>query len=173
MFKKMNIKLKKIKNNKVTKKWVKWLNDKEVTKYSKNRFMRHTVSSQENYLKKKLRSKNIFLFKILFNNLHIGVIEIGKINGKRSCHISYMIGEKSYWNKGIGSKVIKNIKKIIFNNLKIKRIYAGLNEKNKASFYILKKNDFKIYKKTANSMKFGSKRVAKITLLAKNNQKKL
>ena len=30
-------------------------------------------------------------------------------------------------------------------------------------------NDFKIYKKTANSMKFGSKRVAKITLLAKNN----
>ena len=133
MFKKMNIKLKRIENNKVTKKWVKWLNDKEVTKYSKNRFMRHTISSQENYLKKKLRSKNIFLFKILFNNLHIGVIEIGKINGKRSCHISYMIGEKSYWNKGIGSKVIKKIKKIIFKvnkNLFLIKSFKFLRKKN-------------------------------------------
>ena len=80
-----------------------------------------------------------------------------------------MIGEKSYWNRGIGSKVIKKIKTFIFKNLKIKKIYAGINEKNTASFMILKKNNFKIFKKTPNSLKFGSKRAAKVVLLLKNN----
>jgi len=165
----MSIKLKKIKNNKITKKWIKWLNDKEVTKFSKNRYKKHTISSQQDYLKKKLESKNNLLFKILFNDIHIGVIEIGEIKYRRSCHISYMIGEKSYWNRGIGSKVIKKIKTFIFKNLKIKKIYAGINEKNTASFMILKKNNFKIFKKTPNSLKFGSKRAAKVVLLLKNN----
>jgi len=34
-------------------KWVSWLNDKIVTKYSSKRLQKHTIKSQKNFIKKK------------------------------------------------------------------------------------------------------------------------
>ena len=60
-----SVKIKQIKkNNEVTKNWVKWLNDKDVTKYSKNRFKKHTLLSQKKFLLSKLKSKKNLIFKI-------------------------------------------------------------------------------------------------------------
>ena len=47
------IKIEKIKKPIITKKWVNWLNDKEVTKYSCQRLYKHTIDTQKDYLKKK------------------------------------------------------------------------------------------------------------------------
>ena len=47
-------------------KWVDWLNDKIVTKYSKQRLKKHTNQSQKKFLKKKLKSKRNLIFKIIF-----------------------------------------------------------------------------------------------------------
>ena len=42
-----NIQLKKFKKPKITKKWISWLNDKEVTKFSDQRLSNHTFKSQK------------------------------------------------------------------------------------------------------------------------------
>ena len=73
-----NIKLKKLIKNEVTSNWIKWLNDRKVTKYSRNRFIKHTIESQTQFVKKKLKSNDTILFKIIYRNIHIGMIEIGK-----------------------------------------------------------------------------------------------
>jgi len=61
-------------------KWVDWLNDKIVTKYSKQRLKKHTNQSQKKFLKKKLKSKRNFIFKIIYNKKFIGVLELSDIN---------------------------------------------------------------------------------------------
>ena len=158
------------KKNEVTENWVKWLNDKEVTKYSKNRFKKHTLKTQKKFLSSKLKSKKNLIFKIFLKKKHIGLIEISKINKvKKFCYISYMIGEKKYWNKGIGTKVIRLIKEYIFNSMNLKKIYAGIYSNNYGSMLVLKKNNFKVYKKTPKVFQFNNVKVDKIVLISKYN----
>ena len=65
MKKKIDIKLiqKKDLSLKILKEWIYWLNDKEVTKFSNQRFKKHTVSSQKNYLFEKLKKKKQFIIQ--------------------------------------------------------------------------------------------------------------
>ena len=51
----MRVKIKKLYpniSNYDLKSWIGWLNDKEVTKYSGQRFSKHTLSTQKNLLNK-------------------------------------------------------------------------------------------------------------------------
>ena len=118
-----NIKLIKYKNPYITKNWIKWLNDKEVTKYSDQRFKKHTFISQRKYLKK-LKANNTVFFKIYFKQKEIGNIFLTNIDeNNENCEIAYLIGEKSLWNKGIATFIVKLMIKYAFKNLKIKKIY--------------------------------------------------
>ena len=168
----MNVKIVKITkfsnfNSKELLKWVKWLNDKNVTKYSEQRFAKHTLSSQKNFLRQKIKDKNSYIFKILFKNIFIGVIELGKIDFIHSnCEIMYFIGEKIYWSKGIATEAI-NLALKYAKNLKIKKIYAGVYSNNLPSIKVLMKNKFKIEGKISNYYNFFSKkkiRIAKVIL---------
>jgi ribosomal-protein-alanine N-acetyltransferase len=95
-------------------------------------------------LKKKIIHKSVILFKIIFNDLYIGNLEILKINNfHKHCEISYLIGEKKFWGMGIGTKVIRFAVKYAKNNLKMKKIIAGTFSTNKASIGVLTKNGFK------------------------------
>ncbi|AEA80550.1 hypothetical protein SAR11G3_00075 [Candidatus Pelagibacter sp. IMCC9063] len=48
----MKVKIIKLKSYSHIKKWVSWLNDKDVTKFSEQRFTKHTESSQKKFIKK-------------------------------------------------------------------------------------------------------------------------
>ena len=62
----------------------------------------------------------------------------------------YFLGNKKLWSKGIGTKCINLAIKYIKNNMRLKKVYAGCNNRNKASIKILKKNKFKIEGKIRN-----------------------
>lgn len=61
---------------------------------------------------------------------------------RMNAEIGYWIGE-NYWGQGIATKAIALITKYGFEELKFKRIYAGVFESNKSSMKILKKNGYK------------------------------
>lgn len=128
----------------ITKKWVNWLNDKEVTKFSDQRFIKHNLSTQSKYIKD-LKNKNTVFFKIYFENNEIGNIFLTQIDkNNKNCSIGYLIGIKSLWNKGIATYVIKLTIKYAFNILKIKKIYSWCYSNNIGSKKVLIKNGFKI-----------------------------
>ena len=160
----MSLQLKLIKKCQVSQTWVDWLNDKDVTKYSENRFKKHTKDSQKKFLRQKLKNKSSKIFKILLKKEHIGIVELSNINYfHKHCEVAYMIGKKKYWNRGIGKDVIKKISNLAFNKLSMRKIYAGTYENNFGSIKILQKNGFKIEGKIKNFFKFSnSKRVAKV-----------
>ena len=160
----MELKLRIIKKCIISQDWIRWLNDKEVTKYSDNRLKKHSKSSQKEFLKKKLKDKTCILYKIIYEKKPIGIIEISKINNfHKTCEFTYMIGEKKYWNKGIGTKFITLALKIAFNKLSMVKVNVGIYGNNKGSEKILIKNGFKREGKLHNYYKFSkSRRVDRI-----------
>ena len=82
---------------------------------------------------------------IILNKKKIGTMLVSKISKKnRHCEISYMIGLKENWNKGIGFEAIKLAKKFILMKIKLNKIYAGIRSDNIGSKKILIKNKFKL-----------------------------
>ena len=87
--------------------WVGWLNDKKVTKYSNQKYKKHTLYSQKKFIESKLNSKTNIIFKINFDKKFVGVLELSLINNiKKDCQISYMIGDVKNWGKGIATRAI-------------------------------------------------------------------
>ena len=152
------IKLKKAKMSDLDQNWINWLNDKKVNKFSEKKNRIHTLRSQKKYLTNLFNNKSKILFMIRYKNKNIGTMLISKISKlKKECEISYMIGDKSLWNKNIGTNVIELIANYIFNKLNFKKIYAGTRNDNFSSQKILIKNKFKIEKKIKNYIKENNK----------------
>jgi len=136
--------LKKLAPQKELKTWILWLNDKKITKFSEKRFKKHTISSQKNFLSKKLKNQSSFIFQIKFKNKFIGVIELSSVNVfKQGCEISYMIGEKKLHGRGFATQAIKICLEFARHKLNLKKVYAGINSKNIGSERVLKKNFFR------------------------------
>tara|TARA_B110000008_G_scaffold274152_1_gene309484 strand:+ start:2148 stop:2672 length:525 start_codon:yes stop_codon:yes gene_type:complete len=138
------IKIKQYKKPYISKRWIKWLNDKEITKFSNQRFLVHSLKTQRTYINN-LRKNNTVFFKIYLEAQEIGNIfltDIDKIN--KNCGIGYLIGKKLLWNKGIATFAVKFIIKYAFIKLKMKKIYTWCYSNNNGSKKVLMKNNFKI-----------------------------
>lgn len=134
----MKIRLELVKKKDVNSKWVYWLNNKQINKYSSKKFKKFNIEGQKKFIKDK------YIYKILVkNNLFVGVCEIIKKNHvKRIFEISYFIGDNRYLNKGIGTNLIDMLKKKIKKNFKGLEVFAGTNKLNIKSQKILLKNNF-------------------------------
>lgn len=139
-----DIKLKKINFLNHSKRYLKWVNDLSVTKFTELKNKKINKTELNNYILEKKNSKNEFLFGIFFKKKYVGNIKIGPINKKKkSAQIGYLIGEKKYWNKGIASLSIQKIVKFGFHRLKLKTIVSNSEQKNFYSSKALIKNKFK------------------------------
>ena len=149
-----DVKIYKLTDFKDLKKWVNWLNDKTVTKYSEQRFYKHNLSTQRKFIKKKISDKSALSFKIYYKKIFVGVVELGNLDFNHSnCEIMYFIGDKKLWGKGIASRAIKLAILYARDKLKIKKIIAGTYKSNRASQKVLLNNGFKIEGKIKNYFK--------------------
>lgn len=135
------IKLKKLDLKDVNEKYLSWMNNKKIFKYTDQSKKKHTINDIKKYIINRMNSNEI-IFGIFYQNTHIGNIKLGPIDYlNKVSEISYFIGEKDYWGMGIGTKAIKNIIKIA-KKKGLKKIIAGCVIKNTASQKVLKKNKF-------------------------------
>jgi len=125
-------------------KYKKWMNDKEVHKYTEQKYKKHSLKDIKNFVIQKNKSKKEFLYGIFLKKTksHIGNIKLGPINFiHKVAEISYFIGEKELWRKGYTTEAIRKIIKIA-RKKKIKKLKAGLHEINFGSKKVLEKNGF-------------------------------
>ena len=135
--------LKVLTNIDVSANYVNWLNDYEVMKYTEQKNFNHTSLKVKKFVIEKYKSKHDFLFGIFFNSQHIGNIKLGPINWVHLIsEISYFVGEKDFWWKGISSAVVKRVVNFGFNEIGLKKINAGFYEKNIASSKVFKRCGF-------------------------------
>ena len=90
-----------------------------------------------------LIDSNIDLYGIFYVNKHVGNISINDINNihKRS-EITYVLGDRSYWSKGIMSASIKIIVLKAKKDYKLNKLFASCTNENFASRRVLEKNGF-------------------------------
>lgn len=160
------LELKKLNFGDVSSEYLKWMNDKEVVKFTEQRFSKHSLVDIKNFVKEKNKSKSEFLFGIFIKQssalIHVGNIKLGPINKfHRSAEVSYLIGNRKFWRMGIGTNAVKKIILIAKKKFKLKKLIAGCYENNHGSIKVLKKNAFKKEAELKSHIKFKSRRINK------------
>lgn len=123
----------------ITKKYLKWLKNKEITKYT-------SIKSNQkfyqiyNYIKQHQNNKLQKIYRIFYFNKHIGNIRISYID-KSEVSFGILIGEKKYHSKKIGSKAFKLLTEIL-RKKNVNSIIAHVSKKNKIGISFFKKNNF-------------------------------
>lgn len=147
----------------VSEKYVVWLNDYEVTKYTEQRYYEHTLDSILDFVTEKYESKNDILFGIFSNNLHIGNIKLGPIRWEhQSAEVSYFIGDRDFWGKGIASKCVRSLVEYAISELSLKKINAGYYDLNIGSAKVLEKCGFNVEGEKLSDIIFEGKRINSI-----------
>ena len=160
--KKNYLTLKKLNSKNINIEYLKWMNDKEVTKFTEQRFKKHSLLDIKNFVREKNKSKNEFLYGIFLkkNNskTHIGNIKLGPVNFvHKKGQISYFIGEKELWGKGYTTLAIKEIIKVA-KKMGLKKVKACFLEMNIGSKKVLEKNNFKLEGKMKSEIIYEGKR---------------
>lgn len=132
--------------NDCTASYVNWLNDSEVTRYLEVKWTIQNLETIQYFVDDQRKNEHSILFAIISKecNAHIGNIKIGPVNKyHRHADISYFIGNKTYWNRGVATEAIGLICKFGFQELGLNKIEAGVYEPAAASWKALEKNGFK------------------------------
>lgn len=158
-----NCKLRTLTQSDVNEKYVSWLNDYEIVKYTEQKYFNHSFLSESDYVRQKNNSNNELLLGIFFNNDHIGNVKLGPIRWEHmAADVSYFIGDKNYWGRGIATKCVNSVVKYGIEFLFLKRIGAGYYELNIGSEKVLKKCGFNFEGRRISDVKFEGKRIDSI-----------
>ena len=171
MNKKVKIFLKELDTKDVSTDYISWLKDKEVLKYTDQRFLIHTKKKVLKFVKLMKKSKKNFLYGIFDSHLnkHIGNIKLGPINFfHKYASISYLIGNKYYWNKGVATQAIREIVSLAKKKYKLKKLIAGVYSPNKSSAIVLKKCKFKLEGISIKRLTLSNKKRVDLYLFGRN-----
>lgn len=126
--------------------YLKWMNDPEINKYLESRFMTHTIDSLKDFVTSMNNSENNILFAIVDkeSDAHIGNIKLGNIHPiHKYADIGLLIGDKNYWGRGIATNAIKLVSEFAFDELNLRKVFAGVYENNIGSIRAFEKCGFK------------------------------
>lgn len=152
--------LRSLKVEDTSEKYLGWMNDIEIVKFTEQKNKKHNFQDIKNYVDEKQNSKFDLLFGIFHNSDHIGNIKLGPINfNHKISEISFFIGEKKYMNKGIMTKVIKYLINFSFKKLSLEKITAGCYSNNLGSKKVLLKCGFTIEGKRRRHVIYEKKRI--------------
>ena len=143
----MKIFLKELSEKNISTEYIRWLNSEYVNRYTEQRFFKHSFKTVRDYVLKKKKSNSEFLYGIFVEDkkIHVGNIKLGPINKiHKTAYISYFIGSDKYRSKGIMTEAFNKIFKLAKKKFKLKKIQAGIYEKNISSKKLLQKNNFKL-----------------------------
>lgn len=129
-----------------TDRYVAWLNDPEVNRYLESRWTKQTIESVRLYVEGVSRSKDTHFFAMIDpgTKLHVGNIKLGPVNPHhRVADVSYFIGDRSFWGKGLATDAIRVVTTLAFETLALHRVQAGVHESNRGSRKALENAGFR------------------------------
>jgi RimJ/RimL family protein N-acetyltransferase len=110
-------------------KLVEWDEDEEISRWAGKKFSCRD-EAREWYLEKPLLNKRTLAIETLGGEF-IGEIEILNVSWRlHTGELRVVIGEKDYWNRGIGTDAVFAFVKWIFRNYSINTIYLRVDKEN-------------------------------------------
>lgn len=130
----------------LTERYVSWLNDPEVVRYSEQRHRRHTLEFCARYFEALSASPDHFLAIEAHDRAlgHIGNAGISVDPANRVADVSILIGEKRAWNLGFGSRVWRAIVHELLLNQGMRKVTAGTMSVNQPMLRLMAKSGMRV-----------------------------
>jgi [ribosomal protein S5]-alanine N-acetyltransferase len=111
----------------LTERYVAWLGDPEVVRFSEQRHVKHTLESCRAYLESFSGTPNFFWALVAKDSDigHLGNMTAYVDNIRLSADIGILIGERRIWNKGYGREAWLAVCKYLFEYKGLSQITAG------------------------------------------------
>ena len=110
----------------ITDKYIGWLNNPEVTKYSNQRFQHHSAVSCQQYLGSFQGTPNLFLkIRRRSDKRMVGTMTAYVSLPHRTADIGIMVGDQTAWGKGIGQDAWATLMKWLLSHEAIRKVTAG------------------------------------------------
>lgn len=117
-----------------------WLNDPVVTRFSNQRFFRHTSDSCIEYLRGFNKTENLFLLiRRQSDDSRIGTMTAYINKYHSTADIGLMIGDRSCWGMGFGQSAWNCLGEFLLYGLNIRKLTGGTLRGNLAMVSIMQK----------------------------------
>ena len=125
----------------ITARYIDWLNDPDVVRYSNQRFMIHTKKTCEEYLATYDNNPDFYwaIVEIQEGHGHIGNINAIMDKEPQVADLGIVIGEKQLWGKGYGLEAWLLVCDYFFSTTSVLKITGGTPVTNKAMISIFRK----------------------------------
>jgi len=110
-----------------------WLEDAKVNQFLETRWSEHTGESIRAFVSQMRESDDNYLFAIIETERerHVGNMKLGPIDPvHHHADLSYFIGERDAWGKGIATEAIRLATRFGFERLALHRVQAVVNAAN-------------------------------------------
>ena len=118
--------------------YLSWLNDKELMRFSRQRFHTHTRETSIDYLNSFEGSPHYFFaIEQIENNLHIGTLNVFCDMENATADIGLLIGHRDAVGKGYGKSAWNLAINYLLNTIHVRKITGGTSAKNTAMIRIM------------------------------------
>lgn len=109
----------------ISDRYLAWLNDPEVNRYSRRRFVRTSETEARRFLAGLSPANQMLALTLRASGRHIGNLQLGPIDRHESHgEVRILIGEKSEWGRGYGTQAIHAACSFYFQALQLHRVEA-------------------------------------------------
>ncbi len=125
----------------LTARYVSWLNDPQVVRYSEQRHAPHTLASCRQYAESFRGTAGFFWAIQLKGN---GVTHIGNLSAyvderNRIAELSILIGETGHGGKGLGTEAWSAAMRYLLDTVRVRKVHAGTMAENLPMLRIFEK----------------------------------
>ncbi len=129
----------------VSDRYVQWMNDPEVVRYTESRFSEHSQDRLESFVRAIETDPLSIMWAIFVGTEHIGNIKLGPIDWHHAyADIGLILGSKPHWGKGHGQNAVSLVADWAFETLSLHKLTAGICDGNIGSVRAFEKAGFAI-----------------------------
>lgn len=109
--------------DRITERYVAWLNDPEVNAYSRRKGAHTTAADAGRYLSSLRDDEHVLA--ILVGGEHVGNVKYGPVDWQNACaDISILVGERAIWGQGIGAEAVYLVSRHLLTDIGLNRVHA-------------------------------------------------
>jgi RimJ/RimL family protein N-acetyltransferase len=130
----------------LTERYVGWLNDPEVVRYSEQRHGQHSLESSRQYFEAQKKSENWFLAIESLEDVpvHIGNLGVLVNRANKLADVSIMVGDKDYWGTGAGNRAWQLVLDTLLDELGFRMVIARTLVVNKPMIRVMERSGMTI-----------------------------
>jgi len=110
----------------ISEQYIGWLNDKDVVKYSNQKFIKHTQETCNNFFDSFKDSQSLFIAieDALSRNV-MGTLTVHCNSSHNTADVGILLGNKAFWGKGYAKQAWCSVVDLLSNVVHIRKVTAG------------------------------------------------